>query len=352
MEETKTDSGTAAAGARGNPSPTQARRPRLLERAHVRFKRLLGPDGDLKIWALAVAFLLFQAIHPKVTATAVFDVPVTPVSDNARCLATGVEPETVKVTVRGPADAVASLGGANISVRAVSSNPEFLSRETVPLEPPVLSGSGRVRVVSVWPSKAEVRLDRLGNWVTTNYVAQPRLEGQPLQSHAAVIMPTDLEVKAFGSIKQLEEFSRKGIRLPTSSIDVEGKTQTFSANVEIKIPPDSGITSLSPSNFTVTVELTPIRLRNIDGGTASTPTVLSQEEAEAMKAAPAHEGQEAAPGTPVGPVGPASTPSAARGNETPDGATPAPALAGELLTPEEKEAAAAPHPPPSHQQTP
>lgn len=295
--------------------------------------RILGRDGDLKAAAVLAAVLLFHAIHPKVVATAVLDVPVEAISDNPRCLVTGVSPETVKVTVRGAADAVAALAGADVSVRAVSSNTNFLSRETVSLDSSSISDFGRMAVVSVVPAQVEVSLDRLGNWVTTNYVAQPRLVGQPLQSHAAVVMPTSLEVKAFGSMKQLEEFSRKGIRLPTSSIDVEGKTQSFAAVVDIKIPPDSGITSLSPSNFMVTVELTPIRLRNQDGGTASAPTMLSKEEAEAMASAPEPDA------TATAGADQQLAPSAPGAEEK--SAPQEPVQIGELLTPEEKKEAAA-----------
>lgn len=291
---------------------------KLLGRLRALAVRAFGRDGDLKVLALFAAFLLFQAVRPAVNKSASFMVPVSVASENPLCTVTGVDPAEVAVTLVGPQEALAALNQAGLAFSLVSRNPDFRARESVPLRAEDLSGAGRLRVAGVSPASAVVSFDRLGNWITTNYVATPRLVGSPLQSTARVVMPAALEVRAFGSMTRLEEFSRKGILLPTSPVDVEGKTQTFQTNVDIRIPPDSGITSLSPSNFPVTVEITPVQVRRPQGGAAAAPTLISEKEAAAAAAAEAPEEEPAAPPEPEEPGEPE-----------------------DLLTPEEKQARAA-----------
>lgn len=308
----------------------------------------LGADGDLKVLALLVALLLFMEITPRVYKSATYEVPVSVVSENALCIVTGSDPASASVTLYGDANAFDELDPKTLAIRLRSKNEDFKSRETIAMDASSVTGAiGRLRVTSVSPAAAVVSLDLLGNWVTTNFVYKPRLVGAPLQSTAQVIMPENLAVTAFGSIKKLEEFSKKGIMLPTSPIDVEGKTQTFQTMVDIIIPADSGITALDPSSFQVTVKFTPVKSRGNPGGTASAPQKISLEDAAAAAAVTA-----ASSAAPADPASDLSGGAAATGDSTTSGGGASAAPASELhpgvpaidepvvdlLTPEEKAA--------------
>ena len=89
----------------------------------------------------------------------------------------------------------------------------------------------------------------------TGRIATPRLEGVPVQGSASVEMPTNLTVLVQGSKSKMEAFREKKILLPTSPINVEGKTESFDATVAILPPPDSGITKVEPATVTVHVDV-------------------------------------------------------------------------------------------------
>lgn len=253
--------------------------------------RLLGPNGDLKALSLVLAALLFYAIRPNVSRTETFSVPVLVRTTNPLCTVVGVEPADVAVTLRGPIEDLARFSADDISITLVTENLDNIAAEDIDIAPGDIAGAPnsplgrrRLRVVGVSPSRVQAVYDRLMRWAPTNFVATPRLVGTPLESNAEVVMPSNLVVSVLGEGELLKEFSGKGIKLPTASIDVEGRTKSFDTLVPIRIPADSGIISITPSNFLATVRITPAETA-LPGDATPEPTLVTGNEPDPVLAA-------------------------------------------------------------------
>lgn len=267
-------------------------------------RRVLGPDGDLKVLAVAGAVVLYLLARPVAAGIErTVSVPVRVRSTEKTIAVVGVSPATVAVTLRGPAEDFTAFDPDALFVGLDNTPEEGALSAVLPVGPrDVTNVLDRLRVVAVSPSAIAVDYDFMSKMVTTNFVATPRRVGVPVQGTASVSIPTNFAVTVYGSVKKLGAFSAKGIRLPTDPVDVEGKTESFDTVVAIRPPADSGITSVEPAEMPVHVEIRTRAAADAGEIHISAPILLKpadpeparpDEEPARAPAAPAEEAEEA-----------------------------------------------------------
>lgn len=251
-------------------------------------RRVLGPDGDLKVLAVVGAIVLYLLARSVATGIdRVFSVPVRVRPASNTIAVVGVSPATVAVTLRGTAEGFTAFDPDVLSVELETDPAEGTLAGVLEVGPKdVTNVFDRLRVVSVSPAEISVDYDFMSKMVTTNFVATPRRIGIPVQGTASVSIPTNFAVTVYGSVKKLGAFSAKGIRLPTDPVDVNGKTESFDTVVAIRPPEDSGITSVEPAEMPVHVEIRTRAAEDAGEIHVSAPILLAPEAVESAKPAP------------------------------------------------------------------
>jgi hypothetical protein len=228
-----------------------------LERFQSFCVRALGPNGDLKVLSVLLAALLFFLIRPfAVGNTKTFSVPVRVSSSNPYVTVVDFAPKTASVTLRGPRNKIDSFDPSQLALEIEEAFPDTEGRVFRPLGARALRGEGDLNFLSCPVDVVRVELDYTAKWETTNLVALPQLVGRPVEGGTATVRLADpVSVVVKGSIRKLNEFRDAGLLLPTEPVDVEGKTKSFSETVAIKIPADSGITSVEPAAVLAYVDI-------------------------------------------------------------------------------------------------
>ena len=219
-----------------------------LERLRAGCRRRLGPNGDLKVLSAVLAAFLFFLIRPfAVGNTKTFTVPVRVASGNEKVSILDYSPKSASVTLRGPRTAIDSFDPAQLAMEIREEFPQGEGVVSRPAGAASLVGRGNLRFQSCSVDQIRIELDYTATWNTTNMVAVPAVAGRPVEGGTATVRlgePVVVVVK--GPIRKINEFRDAGLLLPTEPVDVEGKTKSFEAPVAIKIPADSGITSVEP----------------------------------------------------------------------------------------------------------
>ncbi|MBQ9726165.1 MAG: hypothetical protein IJV65_01505 [Kiritimatiellae bacterium] len=263
-----------------------------LGRLQALFVRAFGPNGDLKVLSVLLAAILFFAIRPfAVGNTKTWDLPVRVASTNPYVTVVDFAPKTTSVTLRGPRNKIDSFDPTQLAMEIEEPFPDTEGRVFRPLGARTLHGAGALKFLSCQADKVRVELDYTGTWETTNLVAVPALSGRPVEGGTATVRLADGAVVVVkGSIRKLNAFRDTGLLLPTEPVDVEGKTASFDVPVAIKIPADSGITSVEPQAVLAHVDISiavtnrtetaaPGLLKDVEPPPAAAPAA---EEAEAV----------------------------------------------------------------------
>ena len=292
-------------------------------------RRLLGRDGDLKVLAVLAAVVVYILVEPlSAGIERQFSVPVRVMPAGRTTAVVGVTPSMASVTLRGRTDDFTAFNSDDLCVELRPTTNQLSTVADVdPLNvtnklsavlrvglQDVKGVPDRFRIVGISTNSVTVDYDYMSKMPV--FLARPRTVGAPVQGTAVASFPTNLSLTAFGSVKKLSAFGAKRILLPTDAIDVEGKTESFDAVVEIRPPEDSGITSVVPSNVTVHVE---IRTRAAIGAGdihVSAPILLKSEDVEPRPAdsKPA-DSKPAEPESPPNAADPAPTASPAAASE-------------------------------------
>lgn len=256
-----------------------------LERLRALCIRALGPNGDLKVLSVLLAAVLFFLIRPfAVGNTKTFSVPVRVASSNPYVTVVDFAPKTASVTLRGPRNKIDSFDPSQLALVVEEAFPDTEGRVFRPLGARALRGEGDLKFLSCPVDVVRVELDYTAKWETTNLVALPQLVGRPVEGGTATVRLADpVSVVVKGSIRKLNEFRDAGLLLPTEPIDVEGKTKSFSEPVAIKIPADSGITSVEPAAVMAFVDIAISVTNRTD---TAAPDLLKNVEPPASPAAP------------------------------------------------------------------
>lgn len=268
--------------------------------------RRFGPNGDLKVLAALLAALLFFTIRPAAVGnTKTFAVPVRVASSNPSVTVVDYTPKSTTVTLRGARNKIDSFDPAPLALEIEEAFPDTEGRVFRPLGAHALRGAGDLHFLSCPVDVARIELDYTAMWETTNLVAVPALVGRPVEGGTASVRLADTGVVVVkGSIRKLNEFRDAGLLLPTEPIDVEGKTKSFSVPVAIKIPADSGITSVEPGAVEAFVD---IAIAVTNRTETAAPVLLKDVEPPPVEPAPPAEAPAAAPppgpeeGAPAGP---------------------------------------------------
>lgn len=231
-----------------------------LERLRALCVRAFGENGDLKVLSVVLAALLFLLIRqPAIDSrysTKTFTVPVRVVSSNPYVTVVDYAPLATSVTLRGPRNVMDPLNTSRLALEIRENFPDREGTVFRPLGGGKLLGAEEVRLLSPPEGEARVELDYTVKWETSNLVALPALVGRPVEGGTATVRLDDpLVVVAKGSFRKINEFRDAGLPFPTEPIDVEGKTKSFSVPVAIKIPADSGISSIEPGVVTAYVDI-------------------------------------------------------------------------------------------------
>lgn len=241
------------------------------------FDKTLGHNGGLKTVSFLLALLIILGVHQQSFGQKKdYRVPLHIQNQNSKTVIVSTSPKTVRIWLRGSKDEIDRFDETALSLEQnFSPVPNCASEgcshiDTVKLSPKSIKGLGNLRVDSIIPEEITVTYEHMAKLVTTNIVKLPVLRGKPLQATASVSLPTPLVVTFFGPYSKLSDFGKKGLFIPTSEIDVDGKTESFTQMVRLLIPSDSGILSADPSIVTASV--------TIKNQKAVNPQLISQPE--------------------------------------------------------------------------
>ena len=273
-----------------------------LERLRAHCLRRLGPNGDLKVLSAVLAAFLFFLIRPfAVGNTKTFAVPVRVVSENEKVSILDYSPKSASVTLRGPRTAIDSFDPTQLAIEIGEAFPQAEGRVSRSVGADSLVGRGSLRFLSCSVDEVRIELDYTATWNTTNMVAVPAVSGRPVEGGTATVrLEEPVVVVVKGPIRKINEFRDAGLLLPTGPVDVEGKTKSFSERVAIRIPADSGITSVEPGFVSALVDIAiavtnrtetaaPVLLKDVE------PPPQPQEAAESDTAADAESEPESDP---------------------------------------------------------
>lgn len=258
--------------------------------------RRLGPNGDLKVLSVLLATLLFFLIRPfAVGNTKTFAVPVRVVSENEKVSILDYSPKTASVTLRGPRTAIDSFDPTQLAIEIREDFPQAEGRVSRSVTADSLVGRGSLRFLSCSVDDVRIELDYTATWNTTNMVALPAVAGHPVEgATAAVRLEEPVVVVVRGPIRKINEFRDAGLLLPTEPVDVEGKTKSFSERVAIRVPADSGITSVEPGFVSALIDIAiavtnrtetaaPVLLKDVEPVPAKVEEVKEVEEAKGVE---------------------------------------------------------------------
>lgn len=211
--------------------------------AYRRARESLRRDTLAKAVCLLIAILLFLFLKYGALESFSFQVNVTPDSSfSGESRIAKIQPESVTVTVRGPADAIRAFDDFENRVRlAVGATKRKDSNErSVRLSSWMVSGirDHSLRVVSIEPSRVTVTFDE--ETILDFPVLPPDLKGDPALKNCepSVVPLSALSVKVRGPRTVLEKYKDNEISFATDPIDLTSRVEDFKTSVRIKIPPN------------------------------------------------------------------------------------------------------------------
>ena len=256
-------------------------------------RRLLGPNGDLKVLAVVLAAILYSIVRPAAAGIErTVSVPVR-VLPQGGFTVVGFSPSAVSVTLRGTTKDFTAFDAESLRVDLRPKPAEGVLSEVVAIGPKDVTNDlaklDKIRVVGVAPEAIAVEYDYMSVSETKDFIARPQLTGLDKLRGTASVSEESLEhlanrsVRIYGSEKKLRALKDKGIRLPTDPIDVVGKTESFDVDVAIRPPEDSGITRVEPDHVRVHVIVEIEKDPDSESIHVSDPIRLSTDDAEAPR---------------------------------------------------------------------
>lgn len=157
--------------------------------------------------------------------------------------------DTVDVRFRGTREDIAYLNKDRVSVFIDLRNDPFKGVREIPLTVRQVEAPANARALSVRPTDLRLTLDRESE---KNIAVKAEWTGKPahgMEVEKVVCRPTFTTVR--GPQKKLEALQT----LQTRRIDIDGRTESFSERVSVDISKHDWITTLSPREVEVDVEL-------------------------------------------------------------------------------------------------
>ncbi len=200
-------------------------------------------NGYWKLFSLIIAVLTYFSIRSEISNVRVITIPVDAEIDvgTTGAVVETVEPRSVQVTLRGSYSEVNQLSVANVRcvVRPKQRKGDLLDSVAVKIKPSNLLGVRGLRVAKIDPNPVVVRFDvpmtlRLP-------VAPPTATGKARGRVKLEYQQTNAVVK--GSRRWLSPLDAETVQIGTETIDVDGRSQSFNANVRL-IPPGGALNAV------------------------------------------------------------------------------------------------------------
>ncbi len=213
------------------------------DKALLLLRMVFVKNGYWKLFSLIIAVLTYFAIRSEISHVKVITIPVDAEIDIGitGAVVESIEPRSVQVTVRGSYSEVNQLSVANVRcvVHPKQRKGDLLDSVTVKIKPYNLLGVRGLRVVKIEPNPVVVRFDVPMSLQLP--VAPPAVTGKARGRVELVYQQTNAVVK--GSRRWLSPLDEETIQIETDTIDVDGRAQTFIANVKL-IPPGGAVNAV------------------------------------------------------------------------------------------------------------
>lgn len=213
-------------------------------------------NGYWKLFSLAIAVLVYFSIRSDISHLRTLAVPVEVDYEAGAGAAAveSVEPRSVQVTLRGSYSDVNQV--AATSLRCVVRPKQKTSRLRDVVEMKLgasnLRGIRRVRVTRIEPAVAVVKFDVPMSLPLL--VAPPELVGKARGRVELVYEQTNAVVS--GSRRLLSPLDVTKVRVQPETIDVDGRSQSFSTRVRLYPPGDPTSVVVEPAEIVVNVRIT------------------------------------------------------------------------------------------------
>lgn len=222
-------------------------------------KSLFLQNGIWKAVSLAVALLVYFSIRSEISHVRTVTFPVEVEQDGRAegglggAVVESVVPPVVRVTLRGSYEEVTQLAEKDMRclIRPRQKKGELMDAVPVKIRNSNLRGIRRVQVVKIEPGRVDVKFDvpmsiRLA-------VAPPETKGHARGRVELSRGLTNAVVK--GSRRLLSPLDRSKVLIQPDPVDVEGRTQTFTARVKLNPPGDDPNAKVDPPEMAVTVKV-------------------------------------------------------------------------------------------------
>lgn len=216
-------------------------------------RMLFVNNGYWKLFSLVISVLIFFSIRADISHLRTIPVPVEAEFERVAGGAAieAVEPRSVQVTLRGSFEDVNQLASSSLKCVVRPKQKKNVLRDTVEVKigSSNLRGVRGARVIKIEPSVAVVRFDIPMS--LTLAVAPPEITGKARGRVELVYDQTNAVVK--GSRRLLSPLDASKVRVQPDAIDVDGRSQSFSARVRLYPPGDPSSATVEPSEIVVNV---------------------------------------------------------------------------------------------------
>lgn len=210
-------------------------------------------NGYWKLFSLIIAVLIYFSIRSEISHLRVITIPVDAEIDvgTTGAVVETIEPRSVQITVRGSYSEVNQLSVANVRcvVRPKQRKGDVLDSVAVKIKPSNLLGVRGLRVVKIDPNPVMVRFDVPMSLKLP--VAAPTVTGKARGRVELSYQQTNAVVK--GSRRLLSPLDADTVQIGTEPIDVDGRSQSFNANVRLIPPGDAHSAIVEPHEIMVNV---------------------------------------------------------------------------------------------------
>lgn len=210
-------------------------------------------NGYWKLFSLVVSVLIYFSIRADISHVRTLSIPVEAEFETVAGGAAieSVEPRSVQVTLRGSYSDVNQLALTALRCVVRPKQKKNTVRDTVDVKigASSLRGVRGVRVVKIEPNVAAVKFDV--PMTLRLVVAPPEIVGKARGRVELVFDQTNAVVK--GSRRLLSPLDVAKVQIQPERIDVDGRSQTFSARVRLFPPGDAVNAVVDPSEIVVNV---------------------------------------------------------------------------------------------------
>ena len=212
-------------------------------------KQLFVNNWGLKLLAIILAIVSFQAVRGVTSDTVRYDIPLT-VEVGPGIAVDSQDPQSVKVMFRGSEEDLRRLEREKLAITITPKEINYEGiEEIVPILPKNVQSVPGVRVIKMDPAFATLQFDR--EIETPMRIAPPRIIGTPAVGKAEITYEPEAVVIR-GPKRRMED--RKFVEVYTEPVDVSGRVRSFTKWIRV-IPPREWVSQVDPSEISVKVKL-------------------------------------------------------------------------------------------------